>query len=371
MTADVWATPFVFINNGYYEYTDTTYSEVGLVNLAVREFLNTGSRAVGNSDLGRFTPAYFKQTIKEAGAITANHGGAGTCLAQSWVYSGQQTAGSGSIKYAVEPILTVTAYNGEDNVTQNYIDNYVKLINSNIDLLAPVSTHANALPLTANIATDGSLTEIGAGVLEYELSNLHHFTYTRNAASVIAPFTAAFEIPIAQITDSDGIQLQPSFGGTDYFVNPSFSSGVEVKFGRWFVENSFGPETSNLVQPMYAQYLANSGQYVANSDDNCSVISTASNELILTDGTLDKDLSGFNTITTLLSGGVNRSIELNAPNSQGDINLEYSVPAWFQFDWSNIDGSNDGPFSENPKAVATFGLYRGNDRIISWREVGN
>ena len=32
----------------------------------------------------------------------------------------------------------------------------------------------------------------------------------------------------------------------------------------------------------------------------------------------------------------------------------------------------DGDFyDDNPSATLSFGLYRGNDRIISWREISN
>ncbi|WP_353956986.1 DUF6701 domain-containing protein [uncultured Idiomarina sp.] len=32
--------------------------------------------------------------------------------------------------------------------------------------------------------------------------------------------------------------------------------------------------------------------------------------------------------------------------------------------------SGDGSFDENPQAEGTFGIYRGRDRQIYWRELG-
>ena len=59
--------------------------------------------------------------------------------------------------------------------------------------------------------------------------------------------------------------------------------------------------------------------------------------------------------------------------SRGQIRVTYEdVPTWLKFNWNTNDENNDGNiFDDNPSGVATFGLYRGNDRIISWREVTN
>jgi MSHA biogenesis protein MshQ len=41
------------------------------------------------------------------------------------------------------------------------------------------------------------------------------------------------------------------------------------------------------------------------------------------------------------------------------------VPGYLQYDWDS-NGSDD-----NPTGIATFGIYRGDDRIIFWRELQN
>jgi MSHA biogenesis protein MshQ len=371
---------------GKFQDSEVKFSEVGLLKVALREqqtVSNVASYAQGSENVGRFTPAYFIQTIvdnnetNETGSITANHND--TCIINSWVYSGQKTIDNnvevGSIKYGVEPILTLTAYNANHGLTKNYMGDFVKLDNYDVSFSSPLSIHSNGLPLLADVRAVGSFISIEDGILKYRLSDQHHFTYLRNVNSVIAPFYAAFEIPINSIIDNDGITIKPDDSNGSYFLNPSFTSqeniGVNVRFGRLIVENSFGPETSNISQPMYAQYLAEDGQYVTNTDDSCLSISSENNEVILTDGTLDKNLSGITSETSQLKNGYSQIIELTAPNAQGDINVEYTVPVWLQFDWLNADKNFDGPYNQNPSATATFGVYRGNDRIISWREIGN
>ena len=70
--------------------------------------------------------------------------------------------------------------------------------------------------------------------------------------------------------------------------------------------------------------------------------------------------------TTLQNGlsQISAPLRLNAPglNQYGSLRVEVIVPSWLQFDWDG-DGSVD-----LPTATATFGRYRGSDRVIFWRE---
>ena len=50
----------------------------------------------------------------------------------------------------------------------------------------------------------------------------------------------------------------------------------------------------------------------------------------------------------------------------------YSIYDWLKYDWNNIDEGSDGLiYDDDPSATATFGIFRGNDRIIYQREVNN
>jgi MSHA biogenesis protein MshQ len=44
--------------------------------------------------------------------------------------------------------------------------------------------------------------------------------------------------------------------------------------------------------------------------------------------------------------------------------VSYNSPAWLEYDWS---GGGD----EDPKGTASFGHFRGHDRVIYWREILN
>ncbi|MGB1298977.1 MAG: DUF6701 domain-containing protein, partial [Psychrobium sp.] len=53
-----------------------------------------------------------------------------------------------------------------------------------------------------------------------------------------------------------------------------------------------------------------------------------------------------------------------ASNLSGELPMEMDVPTWLRFDWDNNPATAD----TNPSANAVFGRYRGNDRVINWRE---
>jgi MSHA biogenesis protein MshQ len=366
------------VKPGVFGTSAAQYSEVGLINLDVQDS-NYGSGITVDAEainIGRFTPAYFEQTVMQ-GSLHANHGASTTCPSQMWAYSGQlDSNGSGIIRYEAEPILIITPYNANDVATKNYIGDFDKLVVSSISLGGTPITHD--LALTSDVSTNGELSNRGDGVNEFTLSDTHRFTYTRNNLSETSPFIANFEIPVDSIIDGDSIAIKPTDTSVTpnivFFENPLFSevlsNSLTVKFGRWIVENTYGPETAGLSIPMSAQYW-NGTKFITNTDDNCSIISTESDEMTLTDGSLSASSTQENEISSLLTNGFSRIIELDAPTpDQGDVNIEFSVPTWLKYDWP-ITGTGDKTFDDNPKSVATFGVFRGNDRIISWREIGN
>ena len=77
-------------------------------------------------------------------------------------------------------------------------------------------------------------------------------------------------------------------------------------------------------------------------------------------------------ISGLFINGRQNQLLYSAPAQQGALEWEYEVPSWLKFKWNDIDTDSDGNFyDDNPSALLSFGMYRGNDRIISWREVVN
>lgn len=104
--------------------------------------------------------------------------------------------------------------------------------------------------------------------------------------------------------------------------------------------------------------------FISTPDDNCT--SYDAGKITLSNISLDPTLTAVIGSTGKFIAGINSAIELQATGvgNQGEIGVVYDASDWLKYDWDN-----DGSYDDSPSAVATFGIYRGNDRIIHWREV--
>jgi len=366
---DVTLTAF---NSGISSTNSASYSEVGLLNLDLQD---TNYGFVGNTiagdaiNIGRFTPDYFDVVI-------TSNSFEDTCVAAGvtdFTYIGQP------FSYLNTPELLITAKNTLGATTQNYTEaNYQKLIDSGIDITFPEKdttqkgTDNTTEMVVSPLVTNGTLTTplstpaSSLGVMKYTFNDSDTFTYDKDANSKTAPFTMAYDIVVDAIQDSDDVNANASLVANIPTSNTVSPTGVNFRFGRWFVENTFGPETSDLPVPMAIQYYDGSS-FVTNPLDSCTVfdaINLTIDDINLNPGTTSASGSG-----SFISGTTRRVI-LSAPGTphQGAVPVSYTIPSmpWLLYDWNG-----DGNFDQNPTAVATFGLFRGNDRIIYQREVNN
>ena len=143
---------------------------------------------------------------------------------------------------------------------------------------------------------------------------------------------------------------------------------TEVYYGRLLAPPAQGPETTNLALDLVAQIWDGAG-FVTHVADSCSRYEVAQISL----QSFTSNLQAGETLpigpvlsTPLLSGRADLSAPplLSAPGigNDGSAEVRYSVADWLRFDWLGV-GEAD------PVATATFGRYRGHDRIVSWREV--
>jgi MSHA biogenesis protein MshQ len=265
------------------------------------------------------------------------------------------------------------AKNAAGITTENYyqdsqgsVDDFMKLTASEINITAPTTDASNTgvnsslLPITSLMST-GTLSQTSdRGVLEYQFSDNDHFYYQRSSNAIVAPFLSDINFNIANITSATDQNITATT-----LNDVTTTSGISIRFGRLFIENSFGPETANLTQPFKTQYWDGS-QFVVNNDDNCSAFD--SSKMSLTNISLDPALTGLSVDNgSVVSGSTNRLI-LQAPGegNTGAVQVDYDSFDWLKYNWSG-----SGSVTENPSAIATFGVFRGNDRIINWREVDN
>ena len=380
-------------SSGISTFNGAQYSEVGLLNLDVKDsdYGNVGIiidtknandvNDIADIDIGRFIPDHFEQTIVTNGSFLA------TCnIGTTFAYSGQTDEATGligAISYLTKPVLAITARNKQGDRTQNFyedgqgpINDYMKLAAAGVVVTEPTldevarGVDTTLLPLTANMNT-GTLSQndlttlipadnpLPRGVLHYQFSELDNFFYNRSANALVAPFNSDIDFSIATIIDSDNVNVDVAK------VVDASPTGVEIRFGRLALENSFGPEISSLPQPMQIEHFDGTN-YIVSDNNNC-VTYDASN-ITLSNISLNPALTGAAGGNGNFIDGETRTIELTAPGAgnTGEIGVVYSTFEWLKFDWGNT-----GSYDQNPSAIATFGLYRGNDRIISWREVNN
>lgn len=355
-----------------------SWDEVGIirfdVNLADNDYFGAGDVHGNLPFVGRFTPAHYKQTVEKHGVLTGECG--------AWAYTGQKDAAtqlSGAITYSQQPELIITAYasNGID-ITKNFTlgsgaENFNKLSVASVILTDGVNNdgilndknqlgknQTDLVTVSANWATATLVNHDEPGSLRYTFSDFDHYTYIKNANSEVAPFTAEIPLLVESITDSDGITQ----GSDASDLTEAIATGVEIRFARLLMQNSYGPETLPQSIPMQVEYLADSGEYSVNTQDNCTVIATDNNEMTMTDINLAGTLPTIAETRQTLESGVVSFLLTPQSSNRGGVKLEYNAFPWLDYDWND-----DGAFVNNPTSIATFGLYRGNDRILQWREI--
>jgi MSHA biogenesis protein MshQ len=358
-----------------------SWSEVGLINLfaASSNYLGSGqsisNSASGYTGVGRFIPFDF--------AVTRNTPSFGAACSGNFTYVGQR------FNYSLAPVLTVTARNSTGTTTQNYAGTFAKITNADItpnstaaryahfDALGGGSTPAldvGSLPAAAVDPAIGTFTN-GVGTLTFS-GGATGAVFARGAQ--VVPFNADIALTF-NLADADATVVAMIDGAAG--VNPVrfgtatagngivFTGGAkELRFGRLTLGNAFGSELLDLPIPIETQYYNSSGVYVTNAADNCTAI--ALNNVFLGSGTATAGgafVSGKGNlkITKPLSKvTIDLCVDLDG-STPTDNTCIATVPAnktWLQWKWSGAT------FDKDPKARATFGLFKNADEFIYLRE---
>ncbi|WP_036818474.1 DUF6701 domain-containing protein, partial [Photobacterium sanctipauli] len=165
-----------------------------------------------------------------------------------------------------------------------------------------------------------------------------------------------------------------------------FDTIPELRYGRMRMEDVTVPVTQDAKVPVVIEYYKDSDtQFVTNEDDDFSVYGSnyGCSELIFPDSmqsALDSDPQSSAVIKgegrllvnhpQSVDAGYREQIQLGQrlSNSSAVPTCPPKIPTasdlpWLQYNWSE-QGDTD------PSAVVTFGVYRGNDRIIYRGEKG-
>ncbi|WP_034475045.1 DUF6701 domain-containing protein [Aestuariibacter salexigens] len=368
-------------SNGRYQYSEAYYTEVGAATLGLKDNNYLGNELTVNPvNLGQFRPAYFDIIQVDTAELGDAHG--------PFTYVGQ-TFGFVS---GAEPVLQITAKNAREQTTNNYADALWQLLPDQTDVESQINymdssgyagtatvVSAGDAPLLSGVDVyDGqALLQINNAQFRYDKINTESEPY-----GPVEPFNGSIDMLFtsAFLTDGDGVCWQSNYpDGCETFTIDNII-GNSLRYGRLTLLNTYGPETETLYVPIMAEYFEQ-GEWRRNSLDDLTPInyaSAAGQVELQPVGTPDiSDLVGAPFATGLLNGGQSdaNDLLLNAPGegNTGTVRVSLVEDATDAF-WSeflNDDWDDDGDIDSDdfPSANVSFGLFRGNDRVIHWREV--
>ena len=326
----------VNFTNGSATVTDLVWSEVGIITLTPSigdgNYLGAGEvTGTTSGNVGRFIPDHFAIT---PGSVTEG------CDPGNFTYFGQDGFSTG---------FTLIAQNTANATTQNYTGNFAKFDPTawnNYNFTAtglPAAPSPASTLLASATAPTGAWSNGTASVIAKHLAS--------RPAAPVAPATITVS---AKPADTDGVTLVSAVAVQ--------TAATPLRYGRIVLQNAYGPETATLKMRLLTQYY-DGAAFIANPDDiTCSKYSA-------TDLTCS-NLIGPVTCTDVIASGVDISngqyFILSAPMKTGTLLYTLTVDPWLQYEWDNVTPQD---YNENPTGRANFGIYRGNDRIINWREV--
>jgi MSHA biogenesis protein MshQ len=366
--------------------TTLNWDEVGIIDIeaSFNNYLAEPGTDIATTaaNVGRFHPASFDLAIADASFAPVCN--------SVFTYLDQ------SFQFDTEPSVTIQALNALGGVTQNYEGDFWKLgatlqeqsscsaigttkgfcYTDNVAGLASFSRPNSAQSYGADLSNVNGEVTLALHNQSFDL-----FQYERPVGTNITPFDADVQLTI-ELNDSDNVT------GAQTLVNIGFSGDLDIgsknatnaaflRHGRWRMENAYGPETDDLLLTAHAQYFAVSNLFELNADDSCTAFSTANialspsgagasafDDIAVGSGTSDFSLN------SPLVAGASQNFSFSAPLAGNadtiDIGVDLSAFPWLRFDWNG-----DGSLDDHPNVSATFGQYRGHDRIIYWRELSN
>ncbi|ENM5785921.1 MSHA biogenesis protein MshQ [Vibrio metoecus] len=192
-----------------------------------------------------------------------------------------------------------------------------------------------------------------------------------------AVFNAAFDLTLnaSNLTDQDGVcyrqnAASPCLGYTFSHID----GAMPLYWGKLVIQDVYGPETQPLDQPIYIEHYTTNG-FVRTTDDSCTGLPDitgftlpSSDYTVLTSGVpVPPQILAEHPSATLNRG--QSAIRFSAPGAgvRGVIDSVLDLNA-HNLLWLAEDKDGDGSFDQTTQGRVQFGLYRGSDRVIWWRE---
>jgi MSHA biogenesis protein MshQ len=326
-----------------------TVSEVGVFTFTAdppNDYLGAGDVFAGatftSANIGRFIPHHFDVSI-----FPNPPGFADNCVGavSAFTYLGQP------FNWAVVPSLTIQARNVAGAVTRNYEGGFWKLTNplasyTYVDANVPVA----ASPLTPATSSQ-TLPDISNcnGTVTIPLIETN-FNYTRPDMTVpVTPFVPDVSLSVTQsrLTDTDNVCYDLGAGAGCQGFAISGITGTHMRHGQIQVLNNFGPETADITNSPFEVRYYDGASWVVNADDNCTT-----------------------GLSFCPSGRISAILPVPLASGKGTFTVSRPVsvqvcliaPPW-------LTALTDCTAPDSSCGEFTFGIYRGNDRIINWQEI--
>ena len=341
--------------------TNQTLSDIGRFRIGVApnsqffgfNVASLQSNAASRSAVfGRIAPDTFAVTLDDTGSFLPSCSG-------NFTYAGITDGGSTTGKMGQPIPLTVSVR------AQNALSPAGVTLNYDQAVLDTVGTryarwHDTAPPLLPSPSGRGvfAFTEtlsFSNGQSSQSLASLNYQYLLANSPANNAPMNVAATL---MLTDADNTI------GSDSTVARAF------RIGRAVLESAYGQGALPLNIPLRTEYFDGS-RWRHNDLDNCTEYNHTDATRDLFTGSLNASNTEFDRPTAdqlVVNGSANPSqpLRLEAPGEgqQGSVRITLAVPNWLKYDWN----ASGGVINDDPQATASFGRYRGSDRIIYWRE---
>ncbi|BEI21971.1 DUF6701 domain-containing protein [Vibrio fluvialis] len=373
------------INSTYLPFSGVSWSEVGVlrVNADISGSYLGMTVNQGYRDIGRFYPAWL--------SITEN----------SWDYADDQN-GFVYMNQTIPYRFTVEAQNMQSDATTNY-SAFSQALIADVKLLA---VDSDGEELSDRIDEYDLQLWDGAGDGAWSgatLSVSNDFTFLKQQQSA-SPYTSSVDGPYQS---GFGLRVSDKVDGVD-FVSPDlelkasttlldtgkrFTTQPDIRYGRMVLGDVGGTSVSTINVPLRVEYWQGN-RFAINADDSGSYFATpneyvckqtvwptsgsgSSSKLIGSDTSSSwaKVASGKSSVVFATPASSDETADVreqvrfwlrldddarSSPQlSESGVNCgtQYTSQPWLQYNWRDKG-------DEDPSAVVTFGIHRGNDKVI-------
>ncbi|MGF1789556.1 hypothetical protein L4D21_02945 [Photobacterium profundum] len=335
------------------EAIPATYGEVGSTKLGgtgAKNYLITGNDIpfYTYKNIGRFYPKYF---LVSGAKHTDN------CSAFNYLGNSNSL-----INY------TLTAKSTGGDTTENYDSKlgYKALaIDSNFDLNGEDSN--DGVSLKDQIKRSSSAFSWSKG--QVQASWYYKLVKNTTPQSPFNQFVLSLEgegpdsVPLKPLNE----QPDDNFGGA---YTSKLASALIFRWGRVRLTDAFGPEVSPITAPVYIEYYDKSQAFVVNVEDQCTTLTLSDFSFIEGNDSSKIPVGGGTTSATFSDTDKGEGeFTFTAPGAghQGIVTPTLDLYS-AGYPWLRVDKTGNGQLDNIEQAQIQFGLYRGSDRIIWWRE---